>query len=251
MKPFENKIALVTGGTSGIGRTTAIAFASAGAKVVVVGRREDEGNETVRLIHDAGSEGLFVKADVSQEGEAQAAIAETVKQFGRLDLAFNNAGVLGKNALLGEQTEKAYDQIFGVNVKGVFLCMKYEITQMLAQGGGGAIVNTSSINGFRPLSPGFSLYSASKNAVIMLTRAAALEYAPQKIRINAIAPGPIETDMLSKATGGNPQAFEGFVPSGRLGQPQDIANAVLWLCSDTTDFVTGHTLAVDGGLLAA
>ncbi len=251
MKPLENKVALVTGGTSGIGRTTAIAFAHAGAKVVVVGRREEEGSETVSLIHQVGSEGLFVKADVSQEADIKATIAAVVNKFGRLDLAFNNAGMLGQNALLAEQTEQTYDQVFGVNVKGVFLCMKHEITQMLAQGNGGAIVNTSSINGFRPLAPGLSIYDASKTAVVMLTKAAALEYASQKIRINAIAPGPIETEMLSQATGGNTKAFENFVPAGRLGKPDDIANAVIWLCSDATDFVNGHTLAVDGGVLAA
>lgn len=251
MKPLENKVALVTGGTSGIGRTTAIALAHAGAKVVVVGRREEEGSETVNLIHQVGSEGLFVKADVSQEADIAATIAAVVNKFGRLDIAFNNAGLLGENALLAEQTEQTYDRVFGVNVKGVFLCMKHEISQMLAQGNGGAIVNTSSINGFRPLAPGLSIYDASKTAVVMLTKAAALEYASQKIRINAIAPGPIETEMLSQATGGNTKAFENFVPAGRLGKPDDIANAVIWLCSDATDFVNGHTLAVDGGVLAA
>jgi NAD(P)-dependent dehydrogenase (short-subunit alcohol dehydrogenase family) len=250
MKPLENKVALVTGGTSGIGRTTAIAFAHAGAKVVVVGRREEEGSETVKLIHEVGSEGLFVKADVSQEADIESTIAAVVNKFGRLDIAFNNAGMLGENALLAEQTEQTYDRVFGVNVKGVFLCMKHEITQMLAQGNGGAIVNTSSINGFRPLAPGLSIYDASKTAVVMLTKAAAVEYASKKIRINAIAPGPIETEMLSQATGGNTKAFENFVPAGRLGKPDDIANAVIWLCSDATDFVNGHTLAVDGGVLA-
>lgn len=251
MISLENKVALVTGGTSGIGRTTAIALARAGAKVVVVGRREEEGNETVSSIHQVGSEGLFVKADVSQEAEIKSTIATVVNKFGQLDIAFNNAGMLGQNALLAEQTEQTYDRVFGVNVKGVFLCMKHEITQMLTQSNGGVIVNTASINGFRPLSPGLSLYDASKTAVVMLTKAAALEYASHKIRINAIAPGPIETEMLNQATGGNTKAFESFVPAGRLGKPDDIANAVLWLCSDATDFVNGHTLAVDGGILAA
>ncbi|MBU7585311.1 MAG: glucose 1-dehydrogenase [Nostoc sp. TH1S01] len=250
MKSLENKVALVTGGTSGIGRTTAIAFAGAGAKVVVVGRREEEGNETVSLIQQAGSEGLFVKADVSQEADVQATTATVVEKFGKLDIAFNNAGMLGQNALLAEQTEQSYDKVFSVNVKGVFLCMKHEISQMLAQGNGGAIVNTASINGFRPLAPGLSIYDASKTTVVMLTKAAALEYASQKIRINAIAPGPIETEMLSQATGGNTKAFENLVPAGRLGKPDDIANAVLWLCADATDFVNGHTLTVDGGILA-
>lgn len=250
MKSLENKVALVTGGTSGIGRTTAIAFAEAGAKVVVVGRREEEGQETVSLIHQVGSEGLFVKADVAQEADVKATIAAVVDKFGKLDIAFNNAGMLGQNALLAEQTEQTYDRVFAVNVKGVFLCMKHEISQMLAQGNGGAIVNTASINGFRPLAPGLSIYDASKTAVVMLTKAAALEYAAQKIRINAIAPGPIETEMLNQATGGNTKAFENIVPAGRLGKPEDIANAVLWLCSDATDFVNGHTLTVDGGILA-
>ena len=251
MNSLANKVALVTGGTSGIGRTTAIALARAGAKVVVAGRREEEGNETIRLIREAGSDGLFVKADVAQEADVKALITTTVNTFGSLDIAFNNAGLLGENSLLADQSEQAYDRLFGVNVKGVFLCLKYEIAQMLAQGKGGAIVNTSSINGFRPLSPGLSLYNTSKAAVVMLTKSAALEYAGQKIRINAIAPGPIETEMLNHATGGNPKAFESFVPAGRLGQPDDIANAVLWLCSDAADFVNGHILAVDGGILAS
>lgn len=251
MTSLNNKVALVTGGTSGIGRTSAIAFAAAGAKVVVAGRREEEGEETVRLIQQAGSEGLFVKADVAQEADVAALVTATVNKFGSLDIAFNNAGLLGQNALLADQTESDYNRVFGVNVKGVFLSLKYEIAQMLAQGTGGAIVNTSSINGFRPLAPGFSIYNASKTAVIMLTKTAAIEYAAQKIRINAIAPGPIETEMLSQATGGNSKVFEGFVPAGRLGKPDDIANAVLWLCSDAADFITGHTLAVDGGVLAA
>jgi NAD(P)-dependent dehydrogenase (short-subunit alcohol dehydrogenase family) len=251
MKPLENKVALVTGGTSGIGRTTAIALANAGAKVVVAGRREEEGNDTVRLIQETGSDGLFVKADVAKEEDVQALITATVNKFGSLDIAFNNAGLLGENSFLADQSAQNYDRVFGVNVKGVFLSLKYEIAQMLAQGQGGAIVNTSSINGFRPLAPGLSIYNASKTAVIMLTKSAALEYAAQKIRINAIAPGPIETEMLSQATGGNSHAFEGFVPAGRLGQTEDIANAVLWLCSDAADFVNGHILAVDGGVLAA
>ncbi|MBD2496011.1 glucose 1-dehydrogenase [Nostoc sp. FACHB-280] len=250
MKSLANKVALVTGGTSGIGRTTAIAFAEAGAKVAVVGRRAEEGNETLSLIHQAGSEGLFIKADVAQEADIQATIAAVVDKFGKLDIAFNNAGMLGQNAVLAEQTEQNYDKVFGVNVKGVFLCMKHEISQMLAQGNGGAIVNTASINGFRPLAPGLSIYDASKTAVVMLTKAAALEYASYKIRINAIAPGPIETEMLNQASGGNTKAFANIVPAGRLGKPEDIANAVLWLCADATDFVNGHTLTVDGGILA-
>lgn len=251
MKPLEKKVALVTGGTSGIGRKTAIALAGAGAKVVVAGRREEEGKETVRLIQETGSDGLFVKADVAKEADVQALITATVDSFGSLDIAFNNSGLLGENSLLAEQSAQNYDRVFGVNVKGVFLCLKYEIAQMLAQGRGGAIINTSSINGFRPLAPGLSIYNASKTAVIMLTKSAAIEYAAQKIRINAIAPGPIETEMLNQATGGNSHTFESFVPAGRLGHPDDIANAVLWLCSDAADFVNGHVLAVDGGVLAA
>ena len=256
MKSFQNKVALITGGSSGIGRATAIAFAREGAKVVVTSRRENEGKETVSLIKEAGGEGLFIRTDVSKEADVKAMVEGTVKAYGHLDYAFNNAGIEGNAAPLTEQTVGDYESVLGINVRGVFLSMKYEIPQML-KNGGGAIVNMSSIGGLIGF-PGFSLYIASKHAVIGLTKSAALEYAKSGIRINAVGPGGIETDMsdrlISKVGGGKEeeirQQFAAMHPIGRMGKPEEIASAVLYLCSDGASFVTGQTLALDGGYTA-
>lgn len=248
---LQDKVALVTGGTSGIGRATAIAYAQQQAKVVVVGRRMDEGEETVRLIKDAGGEAIFVQADVTKEADVKAMIDKTVDVFGRLDIAFNNAGMVGENPSLTEQTEAEYDRMMNVNVKGVWLSMKYEIAQMLKQGSG-AIVNTASANGVVAL-PGVPLYTASKHAVVGLTKAAALQYAKAGIRINVVAPAAIETDMFEAATGGQDEAkayITGLHPIGRIGTPLEVANAVLFLSSDMASFTTGETLMVDGGYVA-
>ncbi|AFZ10743.1 3-oxoacyl-(acyl-carrier-protein) reductase (plasmid) [Oscillatoria nigro-viridis PCC 7112] len=248
---LKDKVALVTGGTSGIGRATAIAYAQQQAKVVVVGRRIDEGEKTVRLIQDAGGDAIFVQADVTKEADVKAMVDKAVGVFGRLDIAFNNAGTLGENPSLIEQTEAEYDRIMNVNVKGVWLSMKHEIAQMLKQGSG-SIVNTASANGVVAL-PGVPLYTASKHAVIGLTKAAALQYAKAGIRINVVAPAVIETDMFEAATGGQDEAkayITGLHPLGRIGTPLEVANAVLFLSSDLASFVTGETLMVDGGFVA-
>ena len=256
MKSFQNKVALITGGSSGIGRATAVAFAREGVKVVVTSRRENEGKETVSLIKEAGGEGLFIRTDVSKEADVKAMVEGTAKAYGHLDCAFNNAGIEGNIAPLTEQTVDDYESVLGINVRGVFLSMKYEIPQML-KNGGGAIVNMSSIGGLIGF-PGFSLYIASKHAVIGLTKSAALEYAKSGIRINAVGPGAIETDMVdrfvSKVGGGKEeeirQQFAAMHPIGRMGKPEEIASAVLYLCSDGASFVTGQTLALDGGFTA-
>jgi NAD(P)-dependent dehydrogenase (short-subunit alcohol dehydrogenase family) len=248
---LSGKVALVTGGTSGIGRATAIAYAQQQVKVVVVGRRMDEGEETVRLIHEAGGEAIFVQADVTKEADVEAMVDKAVSVFGRLDIAFNNAGTVGENPSLIEQTEAEYDRIMNVNAKGVWLSMKHEIAQMLKQGSG-AIVNTASGVGVVAL-PAVPLYTASKHAVVGLTKAAALQYAKAGIRINVVAPGAIETDMFEAATGGQDEAKEYMAslhPIGRVGTPLEVANAVLFLSSDMASFITGETLMVDGGYVA-
>jgi len=216
-----------------------------------VGRRIDEGEETVRLIQEAGGEAIFVQADVTKEADVEAMVDKAVGVFGRLDIAFNNAGTVGENPSLIEQTEAEYERIMNVNVKGVWLPMKYEIAQMLKQGSG-AIVNTSSGAGVVAV-PTQSLYTASKHAVVGLTKAAALQYAKVGIRINVVAPAAIETDMFEAATGGQDEAkayITGLHPIGRIGTPLEVANAVLFLSSDLASFITGETLMVDGGYVA-
>lgn len=248
MHRMDNKVALVTGGNSGIGRASAQAFAERGAKVVVAARRTDRGEETVELIKAAGGEALFVKTDVAKLDDIKTMFCQTLDSYGRLDYAFNNAGTEGTVVPLVEQKEEDVDYTLNVNTKAVWWCMKFEIEQMLKQGGG-AIVNMSSLFGLRA-APGFSIYAASKHAVVGLTKAAALEYAKKNIRVNAVAPGPIDTELLRRAFGGNPQPLAETVPLGRIEQPNVIAEAVVWLCSDAASFVTGHTLPVDGGTLA-
>jgi NAD(P)-dependent dehydrogenase (short-subunit alcohol dehydrogenase family) len=250
-KDLEGKVALVTGGTSGIGRETAVLFAKAGAKVVVAGRREPEGKETVELIRAAGGDGLFLKADVSKASEVEALIQKTVEKFGRLDAAFNNAGIEGVWVPLIKQSEEDWDRTIDVNLKGVWLCLKYEILQMLKQGGGGAIVNMASIGGLVGFS-GAAAYSASKHGVMGLTRAAALENARSKIRINAVCPGAVETALADRVFGA-PSVHKYVVsihPIGRFGKPAEIAEAVVWMCSDRASFMTGQSLVLDGGFLA-
>jgi NAD(P)-dependent dehydrogenase (short-subunit alcohol dehydrogenase family) len=248
---LEGKVALVTGGTSGIGRETAVLFAKAGAKVVVAGRREPEGEETIELVRAAGGDGLFVRADVSHASEVEALIQKTVDKFGRLDIAFNNAGVEGVWVPIVRQSEEDWDRTIAINLKGVWLCLKYEIRQMLKQGGGGAIANMASIMG-KIGSAGAAAYSASKHGVIGLTKAAALETAKSRIRINAVCPAVVETS-LSKRIFGAPQVHKfvlGCHPLGRFARPDEIAEAVVWMCSDRASFMTGQSLVLDGGFLA-
>jgi NAD(P)-dependent dehydrogenase (short-subunit alcohol dehydrogenase family) len=248
---LEGKVGLVTGGTSGIGRDTAILFAKAGAKVVVAGRREVEGEETIKLIRAAGGDGLFVKADVSKASEVESLIQKTVEKFGRLDVAFNNAGLEGVLVPIVRQSEEDWDRTININLKGVWLCLKYEIKQMLKQGGGGAIVNMSSTLGLVG-SVGAAAYSASKHGVIGLTQTAALENAKAGIRINSVCPGFTETPMTDRIfrVPGVHKYILSLHPIGRLGRPTEIAEAVLWMCSDRASFMTGQSLVLDGGFLA-
>lgn len=248
---FEGKVGLVTGGTSGIGRETAVLFAKAGANVVVAGRREMEGNETIELVRAAGGDGLFVKTDVSKASEVEGLVQKAVERFGRLDFAFNNAGVEGVLAPIVRQSEEDWDRTIDINLKGVWLCLKYEIRQMLKQGGNGAIVNMSSVTGLVG-AVGAAAYSASKHGVIGLTQTAALENAKSGIRINAVCPGFTETPMADRSL--RVPSVHKYVlslhPIGRLGRPTEIAEAVLWMCSDRSSFMTGQSIVLDGGFLA-
>ena len=249
---LNGKVALVTGGGSGIGRATAIAFARDGAKVTVADIAVDGGLETVRLINDSGGEALFVECEVSRAAEVAALVAGTVEAFGSLDCAFNNAGIGGPRVPIHEVSEKDWDLVTSVDMKGVWLCMKYEIKQMLDQGNG-AIVNTASIAGLKGL-PTASAYGAAKFAVVGMTKIAALDYARQGIRINAVCPGWVWTQLLEIDGVVTPEREASFIkraPVGRIGEPAEIAEAVVWLCSDAASFVTGHSMAVDGGVMAS
>ena len=248
MSQFVGKVILITGGNAGIGRAAALEFANQGAKVVVSGRREKEGREVIAEIKALGGKAIFVKTDVSKESDVKAMIEQTLATFGRLDCAFNNAGIVQAPTPLPDQTEETYDQIMDINVKGVWLSLKHEIPAMLKTGGG-AIVNNSSVGGL----VGFAtapVYVASKHAVIGLTKSVALEYATQHVRVNAVAPGTIETRMFRDFAPEVRQMLESAHPMGRIGQPEEIASAVVWFCSDGASFVTGQTVPIDGGYTA-
>ena len=249
---MEGKVALVTGASTGIGRAAAVAFGAAGARVVAAARRKTESEETVRLIRDAGGEAVFVQTDVSRADQVGAMVAKTVETYGRLDYAFNNAGVSGPAGFkrLHEYDEEEWDLVNGINEKGVWLCMKYELAQMLKQGGG-AIVNNSSIAGFR--GGPTALYSASKHGVLGLTRTAAKEYGEDGIRVNAVCPGVIETAMVDWALSESEEIAESFRNLGHLGRwgrAEEIASVVLFLCSEEASFVTGVAMPVDAAALA-
>ncbi|HEY8446257.1 MAG TPA: SDR family oxidoreductase [Thermomicrobiales bacterium] len=248
---MQGKVAVVTGAASGIGRATALAFAKEGARVVVSDVDAEGGEATVRMIRECGGEAIFVRADVSRTAEVRELIATAVGTFGRLDYAFNNAGIEGESAPTADATEENWDRVIDINLKGVWLCMKHELPAML-ESGGGAIVNCASVAGLVGF-PGIGPYVASKHGIVGLTKTAALEYATAGIRINAVCPGVIQTPMIDRFTGGAKEAAEEMVamePVGRFGTPEEIAAAVVWLCSDAASFVTGVALPVDGGLVA-
>ena len=249
-RPLEGKVALITGGNSGIGKATSIAFAESGAKVVVAARRFNEGEQTVEEIRQAGGEAIFIKTDVARAEEVEALVSKTVSTYDKLDYAFNNAGI-GGGGPLHESTEEDWNRVVNINLKGTWLCMKYQITQMLKQGGG-AIVNNSSAAGLTGYSRN-PLYSASKHGVIGLSKSAALQYVTKGIRINVVCPGLIMTPMIESAYDSGPgvkEWFESLQPTGRGGSPGEVAQAVLWLCSDFASFITGVALPVDGGALS-
>lgn len=246
---FKDKVALVTGGSSGIGKATALAFAKKGTKVVIADWIENE--ETMDLIENLGGEAIFVKCDVSKNADVKALIEKTVTTFGGLDFAFNNAGIEGIMTTVQDCSEENWNKTIGINLKGIWLCMKYEIPEMLKKGKG-VIVNCSSVAGLVGFQ-GLPAYVASKHGVIGLTKTAALECATLGIRVNAVCPGVIQTPMIDRITGKKKEAEEQFAslePIGRFGQPEEIANAVVWLCSDEASFVTGISMPVDGGFVA-
>ncbi|MGD0915556.1 MAG: glucose 1-dehydrogenase [Thermodesulfobacteriota bacterium] len=255
---IRGKVALVTGGASGIGRVTAQAFAREGVKVIVATDANIQGaEETIRLIKDSGGEATFIKCDVKKAEEVESMVSRTVETYGSLDYAFNNAGIGpdGKRVpvfLIPDCPEEIWDRTLDTNLKGVWLCMKYEIRQMIKQKRG-VIVNTSSVGALRPI-PGFGPYAASKGGLIVLTKTAAMECAPFGIRVNVICPGlTARTQLAENISSANPEEREQMlkpIPMARMGEPEEMAEAVLWLCSDSASFITGHVMPIDGGLSA-
>jgi len=249
MNTLKNKVALITGASSGIGQATALIFAKEGAKVVVVDIKEAD--HTMNMIKSVGAEAIFIKCNVSKGEEVKNMIEKIISTYGKLDIAFNNAGIEGITTTIQECTEENWDNTIAVNLKSIFLCMKYEISEMMKQGKG-AIVNCASIAGLVGFQ-GAGAYTASKHGIIGLTKTAALECAHHNIRINAVCPGIIKTPMIERATQHNKEAEERYAqaePIGRLGTAQEVANAVIWLCSEESSFVTGHPMVIDGGWVA-
>ena len=251
---LDGKVALITGAGSGIGRASALAFAREGAKVAVADIVVEGGEETVRLVKEAGGEAFFIKVDVSNAAEVEAMVNTVVDTYGRIDCAYNNAGIEGRLASTDEYPEDVFDKVIDINLTGVWLCMKHELPHMLNQGGG-AIVNTASNFGLVG-SNGMPAYSATKHGVLGLTKTAALEYAKAGIRVNAVCPGPVQTPLVDKVLAAQPElgdqiikAIEAREPVGRMGRPEEIAEAVVWLCSDAASFVTGTAMSVDGGFV--
>ncbi|MCB1260820.1 MAG: SDR family oxidoreductase [Acidimicrobiales bacterium] len=248
MGELDGKVAIVTGAAAGIGRATALRLAAEGARLGVADLDEERGAALVAEVEAAGSEAVFVRTDVSDEAQVDELVARTVERFGRLDIGVNNAGIEGETAAIADQTTETWQRVMAVNATGVFLCMRAQIPHLLAAGGG-SIVNISSVAGLQGFA-GSTPYVASKHAVIGMTKVAALDYATAGIRVNAICPGVIATDMITRVLDEHPEMepmLTGMEPVGRLGRPDEIADAVVWLCSDRSSFVTGHPLVVDGG----
>lgn len=248
---FAGKVVLVTGAAAGIGRATALAFGRAGACVVIADTAVDGGHATAAMIVEGGGKALFVKADVSRSADVEALVEKTVNYYGRLDCAVNNAAIEEEGHDMTDADEARFDRIMNVNVKGVWLCMRHELRKMAEQGSG-AIVNVASTAGL-VAAPAYAIYAASKHAVVGLTKSAAVGYAKSGIRINSLCPGAVKTPMLARALEREPQAekkLKAAHPMGRFAEPAEVANAIMWLCSDQSSFVTGHQLAIDGGLTA-
>lgn len=249
---LDGKVAIITGAGSGIGRATSKIFAREGARLVLADVVEEGGHQTLQMVKDTGAEAIFLKTNVSRWSEVEAMVAKTVGAYGRLDCAFNNAGIAGGAGRTNECSEEDWNRVLAINLTGVWLCMKAELIQMLKQSGGGAIVNTSSIMGLVG-APSTPAYTAAKHGVAGLTKAAALEYGRHGIRINAVCPAPIYTPMIQQAFERRPDLEERYArsePMKRLGQPEEIGEAVAWLCSDRASYVTGLPMPVDGGYTA-
>lgn len=249
MQDFKDKVVLVTGGATGIGRAAAMAFARRGAEVVIAGRRRGEGDRAVADLAAIGASGRFIPTDVTKPDELASLHRTILEDHGRLDVAFNNAGYQEPRAPVAEQDPALYDRVFDTNVRSVYLCLQHQIRIMAGQGGGAIVVNAS-VSGLRNPNPGLALYSASKAAVISLTRSAAMEYAEAGIRINAVAPGRVVTDMMLASRIMDMSAVAAGLPLRRMGRPEEVAEAVVWLASDAASFVVGHVLCTDGGFMA-
>ena len=249
MEGLRGKVAIVTGGNSGFGRATSLCFAKEGVNVVIAARSKEKAAETLRLMEAAGGKGIFIPTDLTHAEEVEKLVTKTVEAFGRLDFGVNIAGIGGPFLPTADYSEQAWHEVLTINLTAVWLCMKYELQQMMTQGGGGAIVNMSGtfgLIGAANLAP----YSATRHAVLGLTKSAALEYIQHGIRINAVCPGAFKTPMLDAATGNRPEVeaqWASLMPINRLGDPPEVANAIVWLCSNDSSFVVGHALAVDGG----